>query len=79
MNFIALAKEETTKLIRSAYALCTEDGSLPAGDGELAFPVEIPKDTAHGDYTSTFPMAAAKKLHLAPRKIAEQIVSHIKL
>ncbi|MBQ3880859.1 MAG: arginine--tRNA ligase [Oscillospiraceae bacterium] len=79
MNFIALAKEETTKLIRDAYCLAVKDGALPEAGEDLAFPVEIPKDTAHGDYTSTFPMAAAKKLHLAPRKIADEIVNRISL
>ena len=79
MNFIQLAKEETTNLIRAAFADAVRAGALPQADGELSFPVEIPKDTAHGDYTSTFPMAAAKTLHMAPRKIAEQITQRITL
>ena len=77
MNFIQLAKDETAKLIAAAYARAQEAGTLPAMEGELVIPVEIPKDTSHGDYTSTFPMAAAKKLHMAPRKIAEAIVENL--
>ena len=79
MNFIQLAKEETTKLIRAAFEDAVSTGALPQPDSELSFPVEIPKDTAHGDYTSTFPMAAAKKLRMPPRKIAELIVQRIVL
>ena len=35
--------------------------------------VEIPKDTANGDYAANHAMAGARALHMAPRKIAEAL------
>ena len=33
--------------------------------------VEIPKDTANGDYTTTFCLAAAKAMKMNPRQVAQ--------
>jgi len=41
--------------------------------------IEIPKDTSHGDYASSFAMAGAKALHMAPRAIAQIIVDNLEL
>jgi arginyl-tRNA synthetase len=41
--------------------------------------VEIPKDTKNGDYASSFAMAGAKAMKLAPRAIAQAIVDHLEL
>ena len=40
--------------------------------------MEIPKDTSHGDYASSFAMAGAKALHMAPPD-AQTIVDHLDL
>ncbi len=79
MNFIQLAKDETAKLIREAFTDAVRAGIFAESEEIFPIPVEIPKDTAHGDFTSTFPMAAAKKLRMPPRKIAEEIVGRILL
>ena len=42
-------------------------------------PVEIPKDTANGDYTTTFALAAAKALGKPPRVIAQALLDHMDL
>lgn len=39
--------------------------------------VEIPKDLAHGDYTSNIALTLAKDLQKKPQEIAQQIVSHL--
>lgn len=78
MNYIQLAKDQVATLTRTAYQAAVKAGELSL-DEELVFPVEIPRDTAYGDYCCTFAMAAAKKLHMAPRKIAEIICEKLSL
>ena len=51
---------------------------LPAGV-EVNATIQIPKDTAHGDYATSFAMAGAKAMHMAPRAIAQAIVDHLEL
>ena len=41
--------------------------------------VEIPKDTANGDYTTTFCLAAAKALKKNPRQVAQILMDHMDL
>ena len=53
MNMIQSAKDQIAALTRSAYRAAVQEGLLP--DGVETVPaVEIPKDTANGDYTTTF-------------------------
>ena len=59
MNMIQSAKDQIAALTRSAYRAAVQEGLLP--DGVETVPaVEIPKDTANGDYTTTFCLAASK-------------------
>lgn len=78
MNYIQLAKDQIVELTSKAYQMAVEAGALPAAE-DLSFPVEIPRDVSNGDYCSTFAMAAAKKLHMAPRKIAEAVSANLQL
>ena len=41
--------------------------------------VEIPKDTANGDYTTTFCLAASKAMRKNPREVANILTQHMKL
>lgn len=77
-NMIKTAKEQVSALIYAAYGRAAAAGALPA-QVQVSAAVEAPKDTAHGDYASSFPMAAAKAMHMAPRAIAETIVEHMEL
>ena len=61
MNMIQSAKDQIAELTKSAYAAAVEAGALPAGV-ETPVAVEIPKDAANGDYTTTFCLAAAKAM-----------------
>ena len=54
------------------------DGVFPS-EPLPAFNIEIPADRAHGDFASNVAMASAKALHMAPRKIAEEIVNALVL
>ena len=78
MNLIENAKEQINELVHAAYARAAEKGELMAG-AELKGIVEIPKDTANGDYAANHAMAAAKALRSAPRKIAEALVANMEL
>ena len=74
MNMIQSAKDQIAVLTRSAYRAAVQEGLLP--DGVETVPaVEIPKDTANGDYTTTFCLAASKAMRKNPREVAN-ILSH---
>jgi len=75
---IQAAKNQVAALTQAAYERAAAAGALPAG-AEVKATIEIPKDTAHGDYASSFAMAGAKALHMAPRAIAQAIVDHLEL
>ncbi|MBR7146612.1 MAG: arginine--tRNA ligase [Oscillospiraceae bacterium] len=69
MNMIQIAKDQIAELTRKAYEKAVAAEQLPAGI-ETAIAVEIPKDTANGDYTTTFCLAAAKAMKKNPREVA---------
>ncbi len=77
-NMIQAARQQVAQLTQTAYERAAAAGALPAG-AEVKATIEIPKDTAHGDYASSFAMAGAKTLHKAPRVIAQAIVDHLEL
>ena len=77
-NKIQEAKAQVAQLTQAAYEKAVEAGKLPAG-AEVKATIEIPKDSAHGDYASSYAMAGAKALHMAPRAIAQTIVEHLDL
>ena len=78
INMIQAARDQAAALTQAAYEKAAAGGVLSAG-AEVRAAVEIPKDTSHGDYASTFAMAGAKALHMAPRAIAQAIVDNLEL
>ncbi len=78
-NMIQSAREQVAALTQAAYQAAAASGALPAGGEAVKATIEIPKDTSHGDYASSFAMAGAKALHMAPRAIAQAIVDHLEL
>ena len=77
-NMIQAARQQVAQLTQAAYEKAAAAGLLPQG-AEVKATIEIPKDTAHGDYASSFAMAGAKALHKAPRVIAQTIVDNLEL
>ena len=77
-NMIQAARAQVAQLTQAAYEKAAEQGLLPAG-AEVKATIEIPKDTSHGDYASSFAMAGAKALRKAPRMIAETLVANMEL
>ena len=78
INMIQNAKDQAAALAMEAYQAAAADGTLPRAEVKTA-PVEIPKDTANGDFTTTFALAAAKALGRSPRDIAQALLDHMDL
>ena len=78
INMIQNAKDQAAALAMSAYRAAVADGTLPEAEVKTA-PVEIPKDTANGDFTTTFALAASKALRQSPRSIAQTLLDHMVL
>ena len=77
-NMIQDAKDSVNALLTAACEKAAEKGQLPGG-AVLSGTVEIPKDTANGDYAANHAMAGARALHMAPRKIAEALIENLDL
>ena len=77
-NMIQAARRQVDELTRAAYERAAAAGVLPGG-AEVKATIEIPKDASHGDYASSFAMAGAKALRMAPRAIAQAIADHLDL
>ena len=77
-NMIQNAKDSISQILNAAYQKAADKGELPAG-AALSGTVEIPKDSANGDFAANHAMAGAKALHMAPRKIAEALIAHADL
>ena len=78
INMVQNAKDQAAALAMAAYQAAVADGTLPQAEGKTA-PVEIPKDTANGDFTTTFALAASKALRQPPRNIAQALLDHMDL
>ena len=77
-NLIQAAREQVAALTQSAYEKAAAAGTLPAG-ANIQAKVDIPKDVSHGDYASSFAMAAAKALKKSPRDIAQALLDNLDL
>ena len=77
-NLIEDAKRSIDELLEKAYLKAVAAGELPEG-GIGVGKVEIPKDTANGDYAANHAMISAKALKLQPRKIAEALLGNLDL
>lgn len=79
MNIIENVKKSIGDAVISALNLAIEKGEVPAPEEKIDFEsilkLEIPKDKQHGDFACNIAMMLAKPLKVAPRKIAEGIVS----
>ena len=77
MNLIQEAKDRIDGLLKTACAAAAAKGEL--AQGELSGTVEIPKDTANGDFAANHAMTGARVFHAPPRKIAETLVANMDL
>jgi arginyl-tRNA synthetase len=78
INMIQNAKDQAAQLTMAAYQAAVAAGKLPEADVQRA-PVEIPKDTKNGDYTTTFALTCSKALRMPPRNIAQILLDSLVL
>ena len=78
IHMIQNAKEQAAQLTMDAYQAAVVAGKLPQADVQRA-PVEIPKDTKNGDFTTTFALACSKALKMPPRNIAQILLETLNL
>lgn len=76
-NFFRM-KNSLRKLLRTAVDICIDKGLITV-ESIPPIEVDIPKDTAHGDYASNIAMVLASRVmgNFSPRKIAELLSAHI--
>ena len=72
------AKAKINEILAAACEEAVKAGELPEG-ATLSGTVEIPKDSANGDFAANHAMTGARSMHMAPKKIAEALVSHADL
>lgn len=77
-NLIQAAKDQIAALTAAAYQAAAEKGLLPPGLS-LGGTIEIPKDTAHGDYATNVALTAAKTMKRNPREIGQLMLDHLDL
>lgn len=78
INPMNTAINQIHMVLVEAAGRCVAENLLPA-EPIPAFSVEIPADRSHGDFASNIAMISAKSFRMAPRKIAELLVSKIDL
>ena len=77
-NPIGEAKDKIGALIAEAVRKAAASGAFPE-NAELTGTIEIPKDISNGDFAANHAMTGARKLHMAPRKIADILVENLQL
>lgn len=65
-----------SKLFQQALSKAIAAGQLPPEIGALPVEFEKPRDTSHGDWSTTFALQAAKAAKCPPRRIADILASH---
>ncbi len=69
-------KQIIRKIVLDAAKKAFENNAL-ASDAVPEMEIEVPRHTSHGDFSTNFAMVSASIQKMAPRKIAESLVSFI--
>ncbi len=78
VNLFDEAKQQIRERLTDALTKAIRDGKLP--EGEIpAFTVEVPADSAHGDFASNIAMASARVFRRSPKMIADILAEEISL
>lgn len=75
---VSAAEQQVRQRILAAIEQAVSAGELPAAPVP-DFHVEVPGDRSHGDLAANAAMVSARAFRLAPRQIAEKILSHLSL
>ena len=76
MSWMRTIKEDLYQRLEAAALSAKEKGLLNL-ETVPAFTIEIPREKSHGDFAGNIAMLLAKQARMAPRKIAEIIVSEL--
>ena len=76
MRFIEEIKQDLIKRLEAALAMAKKKGTL-SYEVLPAYVIETPREKEHGDFATNLAMAMAKEARMAPRKIAETILSEL--
>ena len=68
-NMIQAARQQVAQLTQAAYEKAAQAGVLPAGV-EVNATIQIPKDTAHGDYATSLSLIHISFTSTKPRSDA---------
>ena len=77
-NLVQDAKAQINALLAAAQLKAAAEGLIPEA-APLSGVVEIPKDSANGDFAANHAMTGARALRMAPRKIADALVASLSL
>ena len=77
-NLVQDAKAQINALLAAAQLKAAAEGLIPEA-APLSGVVEIPKDSANGDFAANHAMTGARALRMAPRKIADALVANLSL
>lgn len=77
-QLVSQATQQLRQAVEDALRKAIAAGELPQADLP-EFILEVPGDSAHGDWACNAAMAGARTFHAAPRKIAQSIVDHLDL
>lgn len=72
------ARQQLCGIIGNAFKAAAEAGELP-GEAPADFVVEVPADTARGDFATNAAMVNARAMRAAPAKIAQILSAHFEL
>ena len=78
ISVAANTQEQIRRMILEAIRAAQAAGELPEGD-PADYAVEVPADTAKGDFATNAAMVNAKAFRMSPRKLAEAITSRLDL
>lgn len=77
-QLVSQATQQLRQAVEDALRKAMAAGELPQADLP-EFILEVPGDSAHGDWACNAAMAGARTFHAAPREIAQSIVDHLDL
>ncbi|PKN47718.1 MAG: arginine--tRNA ligase [Deltaproteobacteria bacterium HGW-Deltaproteobacteria-17] len=72
-----LIKSELLELLRNAVEQVVRENNLPVEILDRPLTLEVPKMPEHGDFATTFALAAAKQARINPRELAQKILDRL--
>ena len=78
-GIVEVMRTNLSRALQEAVREAVQRGLLPDFPEVPGFIIEAPREKEHGDFAANLAMQLAKKLRLPPRKIAEALLSCLKL